>query len=1608
MTLSSPTSSFQPPRNRTEELLCELWSVLLEVERVGIHDDFFQLGGHSLIATQLVSRLNELFHLRFPLPTIFDAPTIAELAAAIESARGEETASQDLPLRPCTQGSSVPLSFAQERLWFMELLYPGTATYNIPVFYRITSPLDVGVLQRALDEVLLRHESLRTTFVPTDSGPVARIAPPRAFPLTVVDLSRLPADTRDEEAARIATEHASHPIDVRTGPIIQGTLLKVGAKDHRLLLVVHHIVSDGWSLGVLMRELRTLYSDFAAGQPSSLPPLPLRYADFAVWQRQWLPVQTQERLLPYWRKRLAGAPTLLALPADRPRQQVQTFKGTRRTFHIPEETALAIEALCRRERTTLFMTLLAGFCAVLHRYTGQDDVVVGSPISGRIRPEVEGLIGFFVNTLVLRNDLSGDPRFVDLLTRVREVTLGAFAHQEMPFEKLVEALQPERTLSHAQFIQVMFVLQRSPTLEAAPSAALQLAPSPEAWEVNTGTAKGDLLLYMARTPEGLRATFEYDNHLFEDARIERMAGHLQVLLEAVAADPFQRLSALPLLTPTERNVLLREWNSATTDYPRDACVHELFSRQAERTPDAIAVSYGASSITYRELDARSNRLAHHLKSLGVGPEVLVGLCVERSVDLIVSMLGILKAGGAYLPLEAAYPSERLAFMLEDARVSLLLVHAAKLQQLPPFPGPVVRVDTDQDAIARHSDLPLASTARPDNLAYVIYTSGSTGRPKGSAIVHRGIAALLFHTNFVRFTPTDRVAQASNASFDPSTFEIWGALLNGARLVGITADPAREPQELAAQIQGEAVSIMFVTTAVLHLLARQVPDAFRYVHTLVFGGEAADPLALREVLRHGPPRRLLNGYGPTECTVFSTSHAIDAPPSLGQPVPIGRPITNGPVYLLDKHSRPVPIGVPGELYVAGERLGRGYFNRPELTARTYVPDPFSTKPGARLYKTGDLGRYLPNGRIEYLGRVDLQVKIRGFRVELGEIEESLRLHPGVEDGSVVAVEVGGDRKLAAYFVARGPAPTPSVLRNWLRERLPEHMVPTSFTLLAALPLTPNGKVDRRALPSPEQPQADTSTYQAPRTFTEETLCRMWGALLAMERVGIHDNFFHLGGHSLLATQVVSRVRAELGVEVSLRTLFASPTVADLARHISRAEPSVVLARPVPPLRRVPREGAMRVSFAQERLWRFFQRAPESSAYNIPRAFRLKGRVDPKHLESAFQALIARHETLRVIYSEEDGVPVQRVQPKADFRLREVDLRGREDREEEATREMLRSALLPFDLSTGPLMHGALLRLEDEEFVLFFCMHHITADGWSMGLTSRELGRLYTAIASGVDAGLAPLAIQYPDYAAWQREWLSGEELKERLSFWKKSLAGAPTQLDIPTDRPRPATRTFNGIQRQVALGQARTQALNALCRQEQVTPFMALLSVFGIMLARRAGQDEVVIGSPIANRLRPESEPLIGMFVNGLCLRVNLRGAPAFRELLQRVREETLAGFAHQEVPIDQVVTSLGVELPANRSPVFQAMFVLQNAPTAPLEIPGVSVTPVPVDRGSVTYELTLALTETPEGFAGVLEVNTDLFKPEMAEHLHAELEALLDAVLANPDLPVGLETRASR
>jgi len=1048
-----------------------------------------------------------------------------------------------------TEAGPCHLSFAQQRLWFLDQFEPGSHLYNIPIAVRLAGQLDAAALEQSLNEIVRRHEALRTTFATVNDSPVQMIATTLSVALPLVDLSELPEAGREAEARQLATEEAQRPFDLARGPLFRASLLRLNDKDHALLVTMHHIVSDGWSLSVFMRELTALYEAFSKHQPSPLAELPIQYADYAVWQREWLSGEVLREHLSYWKQQLAGAPTVLELPTDRPHPAVQSFRGAHQSLTVSKTVGEELKALSQHEGATLFMTMLAAFQILLSRYTNQEDIVVGSPIAGRNRAETEGLIGYFINMLALRTDLSGDPTFRKLLGRVREVALGAYAHQDLPFEKLVEELQSERDIGRHPVFQVMFAVQNAP--QQAPELS-KLALRQLELEGDSGIAKFDLALFVIEAAEGLRAVVEYSTDLFEAETITRMLGHFEQLLTGIVADPDQRLSKLPLMTEAERHQLLVEWNITTTDYTRDKCIHELFEAQVECTPEAVAVVFEDRQLTYRELNRRANQLAHYLRKHGVGPEVLVGIMMERSPEMVVGLLGILKAGGAYVPLDTAYPQERLSFMLKDANVRVLMTQEELIARLPEHEAKVVCLGKDWELIAQESEENPVSGAMAENLAYVIYTSGSTGIPKGVCVPHVAINRLILNTNYVELGPSDRVAQVSNSSFDAATFEIWGALLQGAQLVGISRDVTLSPRDFATQIRKQNISAMFLTTALFNQLAGQVPGIFNSVRHLLFGGEAVDPRWVKEVLKGSPPERLLHVYGPTESTTFTSWYLVQDVPEGAATIPIGRPISNTQIYLLDRYLNPVPIGVRGELHIGGDGLARGYLNRPELTAERFIPDPFSAEPGARLYKTGDLARYLPDGNIEFLGRLDQQVKVRGHRIELGEIEAVLGLHAGVREAVVVAREdVPGDKRLVAYLVVAQEqrAPSTGELRSYLKQKLPEYMVPQAFVMLDALPLTPNGKVDRRALPAPDEARPELAQqYVAPRNAVEEVVADIWAEVLKVEQVGIHDNFFELGGHSLLATQVISRVRRAVQVELPLRALFEDPTVAGLSHRL----------------------------------------------------------------------------------------------------------------------------------------------------------------------------------------------------------------------------------------------------------------------------------------------------------------------------------------------------------------------------------------------------------------------------------------------------------------------------
>jgi len=1143
--VSAPAAGSEAPRTAVEGVVAAAWAEVLGAERVGIHDDFFDLGGHSLLATQVVSRVRDALGVEVPLRALFEAPTVAGLAERIESGRRVGAGPAAGPIVPSPRDEPPPLSFAQEALWFLDQLAPGRPTFNVTAAVRVGGPLDVSALREAFAEIVRRHEALRTTFATVNGRPVQVIALAPEPEFEDVDLSGLPETDRLAEARRRAAEESRRPFDLARGPLVRGLAMRLGGDDHAVLLSMHHIVTDGWSFGVAASELAALYEAFRAGGPSPLPELPVQYADYAVWQRDRLRGEALEAMLGYWTGRLRGVPPL-ELPADRPRPAVRTARGATAFFRVPAALAGGVRALGRAEGATPFMTLLAAFQSLLHRYSGQGVFAVGSPVANRNRAEVEGLIGYFINMLVLRADLSDDPSFRALLARVRYEALGAYENQDLPLELLVEALHPGRDLSRTPLFQVMFVFQNT---EMPDVARTDLTLSGLDTGAGTGTAKFDLTLAMADDGPEMVGSFEYDTDLFDAATVGRMTDHFFALLETAVADPTRRVSELPMLSDAERTRLLVGWNDTRAEFPVDARTHTLFEAQAARTPGAVAVEGEGVSLTYAELDARSNRLAHHLRRCGVGPDVRVGLSVERSPEMAVGILGVLKAGGAYVPLDPAYPADRLAFMLSDARVPVLLTQRRLRDRLPAGDARVIELDADDFAVEPATS-PAAEVAAGD-AAYVIYTSGSTGTPRGAIVTHGGLTNhCLAAAEMFRIGPADRVLQFASLSFDIAVEELFPAWSRGAAVVLRGGDETLEPRRFSAWVEDRKVSMLDLPTAYWHAWVNALAAAGetlpRSIRLVVVGGERALPSVYEAWRGIGGDRvRWVNTYGPTETAVIATAFEPE-PGSPAADLPIGRPIANTQVYVLDDAMRPVPAGVPGELYIGGAGVGRGYLGRPRETADRFVADPFGAA-GGRLFRTGDRARWRADGQVEFLGRVDEQLKIRGYRVEPGEVEAALRAHPGVREAAVVAgVDAQGHARLDAFVVPDhdGSAPAGG-LRQFLRGVLPGPSVPATFTSLDALPMTPSGKVDRRALPTPDAGGSGPGEGVAPRDGVEARLARLWEEVLAARPVGVTDSFFDLGGHSLLAIRLLARVEEEFERRLELSTLFLGPTVEDQA-------------------------------------------------------------------------------------------------------------------------------------------------------------------------------------------------------------------------------------------------------------------------------------------------------------------------------------------------------------------------------------------------------------------------------------------------------------------------------
>ncbi|WP_122531775.1 non-ribosomal peptide synthetase, partial [Pseudomonas viridiflava] len=1560
--------NYEAPEGEFEVALAEIWAEVLQVERVGRHDHFFDLGGHSLLAMRMVSQVRQQLGVELPLGELFALGELAAVAAALSGVARSELPS----ILPVKRDQPMPLSFAQQRLWFLAQMDGGNEAYNIPMALSLEGALDVAALTRALARIVERHETLRSRFVASgDSAQVLFVPTPADARLLVEDIRHAPlsldACLRAEAVA---------PFDLAHGPLIRAHLLQVADERHVLLLTVHHIVADGWSMGVLTQELLALYPAFCQEQPDPLPPLAIQYADYAVWQRRWLTGERLQHQAAYWRQVLEGAPTLLTLPTDRPRLAQQDFAGASLALQLDARLAADLRKLAQRQGVTLYMALMAAWATTLTRLSGQAEVVIGSPVAGRGRTELEDLVGLFVNTLAVRIDTSGSPSGEALLAQVKARVLEAQDHQDLPFEQVVEVVRPTRSLAHAPLFQT--TLNWMPGKHVAvPLGGLVVAPVEQVSQVS----KFDLSLNLSEQGETLVGSLDYATALFDEATAQRYLNYFVQILETLATHEHTRLDRVALVGEQERHYLLETLNATAVAVDNEQTVHAIIGARAASAPESIAAQVGERRLNYGELNLRANALAHHLISLGVRVDDRVAVMARRGLDTLVAMLAVLKAGAGYVPVDPSHPDERIAYLLSDSAPKVVLTQQALLARVPELAAPVIAFD--QPTWPERLDNPQVAGLTSANLAYVIYTSGSTGQPKGVMVEHRTLNNLIdWHCQAFDLQAGSHTASVAGFGFDAMAWEVWPALCAGATLHLPPADVGNE--QLYALLDwwiAQPLQVAFLPTPVAeYAFSRDLRHPT--LRTLLIGGDR-----LRQFHRD-PGFAVINNYGPTEATVVATSGRLLPDGSLD----IGKPIANTRVYLLDERQQLVPLGVAGELYVAGDSVARGYLNRPEMTAERFLRDPFHNNPEARMYRTGDLARWNADGTLEYLGRNDDQVKIRGVRIELGEIEAQLSQLPGIEEALIVAREdEPGQPRLVGYFTERADVTTLNVgeLRTALLAVLPGYMVPSALVRLDAWPLTANGKVDRRALPVPDRDALNTGEYQAPQGELEIALAAIWSELLQVERVGRHDRFFELGGHSLLAMRMVSQVRQRLSLELALGDLFADSALAAVARCLGSTGRSEL-----PAIQVIRHEGPVPLSFAQQRLWFLAQMEDANSAYNIPLGLQLTGQLDTRALKRALERIVVRHDSLRSRFIQQEGEA--RVEAAAASVVPDLlwqDLRGQD---EQALQRVVREeAAQPFDLLDDLPIRGRLLCLAEDRHVLLLTLHHIVADGWSLGVFTRELTALYRAFSQGLDDPLPPLALQYADYTLWQRDWLDGERMSHQSDYWHQALSGAPALLTLPTDRPRPARQDYSGASVAVRLDPRLCDDLKTFCQLHAVTPFMLFMGAWAVLLARLSGQSEVVIGMPVANRRRSEVEELIGLFVNTLAVRIDTSGEPDVSTLLARIKSQVIQAQEHQDLPFEQVVERLRPPRSLAHSPLFQASLAWDGSQGLGLQLGDLHLQPLSEQPTFAKFDLTLSMGETDEGFGGVVDYATALFDESTVVRYVGYLEQLLWTMVGN-------------
>jgi amino acid adenylation domain-containing protein len=1481
------------------------------------------------------------------------------------------------PARALSIEDIQPLAPAQEGILFESLYAPESGAYVEQAVYDLEGVLDLCAFEAAWRKTVERHSILRTAFVGDGlEEPVQVVS--RHVPLEVVreDWSALDEDAARAKLDAFLAADRSRGFDPARAPLLRLALVRLGERRHLFVWTFHHLLLDGWSAALLLREVLAWYEALTLGRPLELE-RPRPYRDYVSWVRR----QDPEAARTFWQRALDGIAPPARLPLERPESGEPGGDGDERAT-LSIESSEALCALARRRHVTLSTILHATWAILLARHTGEREALFGTVVSGRPAAieGIDSMVGLFINTLPVRLRVSADEPAARFLERVHSqfLELRQFEHHS-----LAEALRFAGVARGASLIESLLVFENYPVAAVPDSIGGGL----KARSAHSFQRTSFPLTAWATPGPRLEIGLSFQRRRFAARSVRRLLEHWRELLEQWPRGIGRPLRAISCVGKAESHRLLVEWNDTRVERDEGRCLHDRFEAAAARSPDALALVCAGESLSYGELASRVHRLARHLRSLGVGPEVHVGLLLERGVEAIVSLLAVLEAGGAYVPLDPSHPRERLAFVCRDASLSLVLTRSSLASRLPAREAALVLLDTlDLSSLPAE---PLEALARPAHLAYIIYTSGSTGRPKGVLVEHRGVVNVIeVSIERLGLSPASRLLQAASLGFDASVLEIFSALGAGATLVVADRTTLASPALLSRLLREERITSMAMPPTLLETIPEgDYPD----LSSIIVGGESCPASA---VARFAAGRRFFNVYAPTEGTIYAT--LMPCSPARPEPPPIGRPIANMRAYVLDSHLEPLPTGVVGELCLGGIGVTRGYLHRPALTAERFVPDPFCGAAGARLYRTGDLARLRDDETLEFVGRADRQLKIRGVRIEPGEIESVLSEHPAVAEAVVEAFE---DR-LVGYVVAReGARPESASLRRFLAERLPPALLPSHFVVLEAMPLDRNGKIDRRALPAPTSANA-SEAFAPPRTPIEQIVAAVFAEVLTVERVGANDDFFERGGHSLLATQVVSRVREALGVELALRALFDSPTVAGLSASVEAA----LAARrspPLPPITRTLPDGDRPLSFAQERLWFLEELDPGTTTYVIPVALRLRGTLDRLALERSLREIVRRHEALRTTFAVVEGRPVQRVTGKAeDFALSVTEGIGEADLRRLVGAELCR----PFDLERGPLLRASLLALGESDHALVLVFHHIVADGWSMGVLARELSALYEAFHHEKPSPLAELSIQYPDLAVWQRQVLEGERLEQAIAHFTKRLEGAPAALELPTDRPRPRRRSGRGAAVAVHVPRDLTQALSRLARREGASLYMALLAAFQGLLSRLCGQEDVVVGVPIANRNRVETEPLVGFFVNTLVVRGELSGDPSFRKLLGRVREEMLEAYAHQDVPFERLVQALEPKRDLSRTPLFQVMFDLQNAPLEAPRLDGLEVEPIEIESDTAKFDWTLTLVEAEDGLRGGLEYATDLFDRKTLERAMRRFERLLCGIVEDPDRPLSQVT----